>query len=751
MGKMIDMKQRSHRHIIFWGTFVIALLLLSIGVKQSPLVAQNNDESRPKIGLVLSGGGARGFAHIGALKVLEEEGIKPDIITGTSMGSIVGALYSIGYTSDQLDSLTRSLDWGMLFSDEVNHRLLSIQDKIWDGRFFVTFPANQKDGITLPKGLIAGQQISLLLTKLFWPYLDIYNFEDLPIPFGCVAMDLETGESVFLKEGFLTDAIRSSISIPTVFTPNLDLRTNQVLVDGGWAKNLPVTEAIEMGADIIIAVDVTSELYDRSKIINLLDVFEQTGKYRVLEINEQEKSYADILIEPTAKEFSGQDFNLIDTLISSGYHAADSLRSKLTLVKSKIQPNTIQKPQIQKKIQPIYISKVSMSGVDEKSVIDYDDYFKNIEGRLIYPEDIDQMIQSLYARGDFMSIKHLIFPDESSIDSGFNLHLQIEKNTDSALKIGLRYDNETQASILLQAANNNVLSGRSKLLATVRLGEDKYYQLQHSQLSRNEWFGYQLSVNYQNRTFDLFENLNKRTAAYTLNQFTSAARLGSIIDDRLLISGGLRFDSYTISNDLNLPTNQIRTTQSAFSFETQLFYDYLDRVWFPRKGQKWDIRFIGSNKILQERVPYSYFQLKHRIRFTPIKEFTWGTDFIGVRTTGQNIPAYLYSFAPNDQFGLNMDYIFFYGQRRQRISGRNLIMISAIAQYNISRTSILGFHYSAGKTAEAANIDNINTKDLVEGFAMSYGNHTLIGPIQFFLGSGTNQGVQWHIRIGYDF
>lgn len=309
---------------------VLAITVLNIKANAGYVDKDSTTLGRPKIGLVLSGGGARGFAHIGALKVLEEIGIKPDYITGTSMGSIIGALYAIGYSADELDSLSRSLDWDLLFTDEVDHRLLSIQDKIWDGRFFLNFPASQKEGVQLPRGLIAGQQISILLTRLFWPYLNVHDFNDLPIPFGCVAMDLETGEAVFLQKGFITDAIRSSISIPTIFNPNLDLLTNQVLVDGGWVRNLPVSDVINMGADIVIAVDVTTDLYERDKINNLFDVFEQTSKFRILELNKMERAYADIIIEPTAKHFGGQDFSLIDTLISSGVYAANDVRDQLS-------------------------------------------------------------------------------------------------------------------------------------------------------------------------------------------------------------------------------------------------------------------------------------------------------------------------------------------------------------------------------------------------------------------------------------
>jgi NTE family protein len=709
--------------------------------------------NRPKIGLVLSGGGARGFAHIGALKVLEEVGIRPDYITGTSMGSIIGALYSIGYTADELDSLSRSLDWDLLFTDEVDHRLLSIQDKIWDGRFFLNFPASQKEGIQLPKGLIAGQQISILLTDLFWPYLNVHDFNQLPIPFGCVAMDLETGEAVFVQNGFLTDAIRSSISIPTIFTPNLDLLTNQVLVDGGWARNLPVTDAIGMGADIIIAIDVTTDLYKRDKIKSLLDVFEQTSKYRILEVNEFERSHADIIIEPTAKFFGGQDFNQIDTLISSGVYAAkdklDELRKLSTSQNnftSEINSSSINK----KKIKPIYITRITTNSVNsDKDLTSYDKIFNRYTNKLIYPEDIAELVNTLYAKGDFTSIKHLIYPDEKSDINGFQIHLQVEERTKGEFRVGLRYDDETQAAILLQANLNNVLADRTTLSATARLGNDNLFQLQHTQLNSNEWLGYQISTEYRSRSFSTFEN-GTRTSDYRLNQFTSTAQIGSLIRNKLLLSAGLRFDAFDVTDPLNYDLLKLPANGEILSIQSVLFYDNLDRIWFPKYGQRFILQFNASNEYLYNPSAYSNIRFNHTSRNTIKRLWTIGSDFYAIRTTGNNLPPMFYAFAPTEQVGLNLDYVFFYGKKRHNLDGRNLIILNLLSQFNLSRKTNISLHYSIGNS-----IDNFDT-DLLgnsfrDGYAVSYGTQTLLGPIQMIFGFEKNNEITWSLRVGYPF
>lgn len=729
------------------------ILVCIILLDSNYLVAQENDDvnkKEPKIGLVLSGGGARGFAHIGALKVLEEAGIRPDYITGTSMGSIIGALYAIGYSASELDSLSRSLDWDLLFSDEVDHRLLSIQDKIWDGRFFLNFPASEKDGIQLPKGLIAGQQISILLTNLFWPYLNTHDFTNLPIPFGCVAMDLETGEAVFMKSGFITDAIRSSISIPTIFTPNLDLLTNQVLVDGGWATNLPVTDAIDMGADIIIAVDVTTDLYKREKINNLVDVFEQTSKYRILERNEFERSHADIIIEPTAKNFGGQDFSLIDTLISSGEYAAREKILELKSLVAKKDTSVSNNDYKRKKINPIYISKITTNSINtENDLSSYNKLFQSYENKLIYPDDVANLVNALYAKGEFVSIKHLIYPDEDSDLNGFQIHLQVEEKTVGEFRVGLRYDDETQAAILLQANLSNILAPRSTLSATARLGDDNLFQLQHTQLNANEWLGYQISTEFRSRNFSTYTD-RQRTSDFRLNQFTSTFQIGSLIRNKLLLSVGLRFDAFDIVDPLNYDVLALPSNDETLNLQSVLFYDNLDRIWFPRYGQRFILQYNASNEFLYNSESFSHIKFYHTSRNTIQRFLTVGTDFYGVRTTGNNLPPMFYAYAPIEQVGLNMDYIFFYGQNRQNISGRNLVLLNLLSQFNISRKNNLSLHYSIGNSLDKID-ENILQNSFKQGYAISYGTQTLIGPVQMIVGFEKNRELIWSLRVGYPF
>src|SRR3989475_10027875 len=207
-----------------------------------------------KVGVALSGGAARGLAHIGVLKVLEEAGIPVDVITGTSMGSVVGGLYAVGYTAAQLDTIVRTEDWYRLLTDPVDRRDLAVDRKFTEDHYLLTLPIH-RGGIKLPRSVVAGQRVSQLLTGLTWSAHAIRDFRALPIPFAAVATDLETSKAVVLDHGFLPDAIRASMALPSVFAP-VEL-ADTAHIDGGGVRELPAPGARAPGAGVLVCSGVT--------------------------------------------------------------------------------------------------------------------------------------------------------------------------------------------------------------------------------------------------------------------------------------------------------------------------------------------------------------------------------------------------------------------------------------------------------------------------------------------------------------
>src|SRR3984957_9423068 len=266
--------------------------------------------ARPRICLVLSGGGARGMAHIGVLKVLEDLKIPVDCIAGTSMGAIVGGLYASGMTAHQIDATMRSVDWQEAFHDAPPRRDLAFRRKEDDRNFLVRLPLGLKHGkILLPKGFIQGQKLQETLRQLTLPFSKSTNFDLLPTPFRAVATDLETGNAVVMGEGDLSIAMRASVSAPGVFAP-VELN-GRLLVDGGLAENLPINVARAMHADILIVSDVSFPLQPRAALDSALSISNQMLAILVRKDSDRQRaslSPQDILIEPDLGSTPATDF-----------------------------------------------------------------------------------------------------------------------------------------------------------------------------------------------------------------------------------------------------------------------------------------------------------------------------------------------------------------------------------------------------------------------------------------------------------
>ncbi len=302
----------------------ILCLFLLVSVFQNDALSSD----RPKIGLVLSGGGARGFAHVGVLKMLDSLDIPIDYIAGTSMGGIVGALYAIGYRGLDLEVLASRSDWQEIFTDRPPRSLLPYLQKMESGRYQLEFGLKGFKPVA-PSGLIFGQKITLLFSSLTFPYEHISDFDRFPIPFRCVASDLITGERLVLKHGSLSKAMRATMAIPTVFSA-VDWG-DSLLVDGGLLDNLPVDVVKEMGADIVIAVDVGYPLRERAQINSAIAVMEQSMAMLGIERRKENIHLVDILIRPDLTGFSVADFNgdKIRRILERGDQAARLNRKPL--------------------------------------------------------------------------------------------------------------------------------------------------------------------------------------------------------------------------------------------------------------------------------------------------------------------------------------------------------------------------------------------------------------------------------------
>ena len=475
--------------------FFSALLFLST-------VSTIHSVQKLKIGLVLSGGGAKGLAHVGVLKILEKAGIKVDIITGTSMGALIGALYASGYTADQLEAIIRQQNWSRLIFDILPRDQLRMNDKKSDGRYFIDFGL-QKGKLTTGGGLTRGQRVNLLLSKLTWPIHHIRNFHKLPIPFACIAADLQTGQPVVLTNGFLPDAMRASMSIPSVFNP-VDLN-NRLLVDGGIVRNFPVNEAIKMGANFIIGVDVSDPPKSKKELKNMFVILSKISMFRNQKDLKKQRALCNILIKPNIKGFTSGDFGKAEHLIAIGETAAKKALPALKKLAEKIPANKLSKrTDIANNInKPFILKKILIPHVSKTQRIQINNILRLKINKKITAKEIESRINTLYGSGLF---EKAIFEIEP-ITGGKQIIIHVKKATDHRIRFGLHFDTETDGELLVNGLFKNILGQWSQLEITVTLGVN--YSIEGNLLfdsSMVPWFQFGTGVILEHREFFIYEN-----------------------------------------------------------------------------------------------------------------------------------------------------------------------------------------------------------------------------------------------------
>ncbi|NNC70259.1 MAG: patatin-like phospholipase family protein, partial [Flavobacteriaceae bacterium] len=305
------------------GILLFLFLLISLSAFSQNKLSKKEDI---KVGLVLSGGGAKGFAHVGALKVLEEAGIRIDYIGGTSMGAIIGALYSSGYRANELDSILHSYDFTELMQDNLPRRTQSIYQKESTEKYAISLPL--KDGsIGLPRALSKGQNVFNELSKLTEHIHTIDNFSQLPIPFFCVATDLETGDEIILENGFLPEAVKASGAFPTLLDPvEID---GKLFVDGGVVNNFPTDIMRKKNIDVVIGIDVQDKLKMKGNLDSAPTIIMQIVNFQMYDNEQLKKSLADVYIQPDIRDYTVVSFDDKSAIIKAGEDAAQKQIEKL--------------------------------------------------------------------------------------------------------------------------------------------------------------------------------------------------------------------------------------------------------------------------------------------------------------------------------------------------------------------------------------------------------------------------------------
>ena len=545
--------------------------------------AQEKSEKsgQPKIALVLSGGGAKGFAHIGVLKVLEEEGIPIDLIVGTSMGSLVGGIYSLGYNALELERLVKSLNWEKTLSDEVPRIFLSKNDQLIKQRYIFSLPIDGNKKLSLPQGLVKGQNVLNIFCGLAGNVPTDADFSKFTIPFACVATDLETGKEVVLSHGFLPTAMFSSMAIPIAFK-SAD-RNGFLLADGGLVNNFPTDVAKKMGADIIIGVDIRSDFYRRDKLNTIENVMGQLVGFFDMGKDSINKSNCNLIIRPDITGYSVSSFNnqAVDTLIIRGENAANGFRQQLRELKMKYKIEKPEKSRELVKPDQWHITNISFTGnyhLDQ-------DYMGKILGIKIpgnfSSEDIKTAIDRLYGLGGF----ELIYFNLVDTEKGKTLNLTITAKEIFTQNIGFKANTTDAAAILINTTRKNYKNVFGLLSASAELSRNPGLTLiAESNRTKLPTLGISLKGKYQN--YNVFENGDKifdakifytSGALYLYKPFLEWFNLGLGLQEEYY-QGDIykKKDIYPIAS-----TDPNTFLTNAYSY---LSFDNMDDFYFPRKG-----------------------------------------------------------------------------------------------------------------------------------------------------------------------
>ncbi|MEM8848266.1 MAG: patatin-like phospholipase family protein, partial [Bacteroidota bacterium] len=425
-----------------------------------------------KVGLVLSGGGAKGLAHIGALKIIEEAGIKIDYIGGTSMGAIVGALYASGYSANELDSIFRTTDFPKLITDNVPRGAKTFYEKDDSERYALSLPFDNFN-VSFPQAISGGQNIYNEFVKLLFHVKDVSDFKKLPIPFLCMATNVETGESVLLDSGYLPEAIMASGTFPSLFEPS-EVDGN-ILIDGGVVNNYPIDEVRQMGADFIIGVDVQHDLASRESLTSATEILLQINNYRTVNDMKEKSKQTDIYIRPAIDDFSVIDFERGQEIIQSGQEGATKKLEELKQVA------------IQQKAPPVVkrtIPTMDSLTINRLIIRGNDRYTRGyIKGKLRFNlaekipfDDLKQGINNLSATGNFKAIRYELVSNGLGTDLILKLR---EKEIKMFIKMAAHYDDLYKSAALINLTRKNFLLKDDVASFDFILGDHIRYNLEY--------------------------------------------------------------------------------------------------------------------------------------------------------------------------------------------------------------------------------------------------------------------------------
>ena len=703
----------------------------------------NKDKNDLKVALVLSGGGAKGYAHLGVLRILERENIKIDYIAGTSIGAFVGTLYSIGYSIDEIEKILDNLNIESFLESGSNLTGLDLNKKetLKKYSFYINF--DNELNYSLPKGLRETEELYLVVKNLLKNYENIKNFDNFPIPLRVVATNLNTGETKSFSEGDIAKILTASMAIPTIFEP---VEVNGALyVDGLVSRNLPVEEAYDMGADLVIASDVGAPIVKKDNY-NILSVLNQMIAIQSSYITKDSKEKATILISPDIKNISATDTTKRKDLINLGEVAAQNQIAKLMEFPKNSSNNERAKVQKEKK-DSFVINKIEYDSKFDKNTIDILNYiFRSLLNKPISESDIEKKIADVY-NSKYMD--KLYYTVNNNV-----LHLDGEKGHLNRVGVGFNYQTAYGTTFNVgtdlffngKFGNNINLNFKFGDYLGADLGTLTYYGIKNR-------FGILTNIGYNESPFFLYENRRKiakfmnREAYLNIGIFTQPSNNSMISYGILSKFSSLKQDTGgNLSQNLEYSENQAKTY-------LRFKYDDLDSISNPMKGVKADLIYnfassFGKSKYNLYGPTYS---VKGYIPINPKSSFIYGLNLASLR--GDRIRADqrirlggIYTNVSNNEFE-------FYGLNYQEKQVKDLISLTLGFKHKIVYSLYFNTKFNIATFTENNPLNDNGSKlwkDYSKGVGISISYDSPIGPIEFSISSDLRHRKPiGSISIGY--
>jgi NTE family protein len=558
----------------------IFILTLTI---TSTLILSAQDK-RPTIGVTLSGGGAKGLAHIGILKAIDSAGIKVDYITGTSMGSIIGGLYAAGYSADQLEKIARKSDWNEVLSNQSSLRAIVMEEKQEYSKYAVELPW-VNNGFRLPSGVVEGEELWLKFSELFFPVYNIKDFSKLSIPFKCISADIETGEAVVSDSGEIVTAVRSSMAIPSLFTAIE--HNGKRLVDGGVVRNFPVRDVKEMGADYVIGSRVSTGLLPKERVNNALQILMQIVFFKEAATSAEDIKLCDIyihmpLLNYTAASF-GKSHELLEYGMQQGRKLYPQFKALADSLNKKYGNQDIRKDRLPK-VDSIYISQVEVNGLKETTK----DFFVHMmgfeTGKYYTSVKLGRMVRRVFGTRYYNRIVYALQPLP---DSTVKLLFDVVENPATFAKLGIHYNNFTGISLIGNLTSRNLFLPHSRSMISLNVGENLRARAEHLQyLGRGKKIALTLGLQYDKIDFDTYNNF-RRDGEYATQFFKSDGKFQYSANRKFTVGVGTRYEwvNYkpAIRSTFEIQgKNEYVTTYGFVGINT------LNKAVYPDKGVKID-------------------------------------------------------------------------------------------------------------------------------------------------------------------